>query len=49
MAQCSISGGRLRILSCLTRTISLYALVGPHCSVALGGMGINFPAHSYGP
>lgn len=43
-----ISGEHLRILSCLTRAISLYALVGPHCSLALEGVGVHFPARSRG-
>lgn len=46
MTVCSISGEHLRILSCLAWTISLYALVGPECCVALGEMGVHFSACS---
>ena len=47
MTLCGILGEHLRILSCLTQAISLYALVDPHCSVALGDMGVLVPVHSY--
>lgn len=48
MALCCDSAEHLRILSCQTRAISLNALVGPHRSVALGSMGVLFPARSHG-